>query len=84
MNAMHPRKFFFLVTCGAGAGFALASTPARPLNAGARRLADQLKSDVKRAQVVVVPTRRRCRMLAAARTPRLPLVLGLTARRSLR
>jgi len=65
MTKIDRRKFLVTALCGAGAGLALAAgaTEAQPLHAGdVRRLTDELRSDVQRAQVVIVnprPRRRR-------------------------
>ena len=65
MATMDRRKFLVAALYGAGAGVALTSgaTKAEPLDAGTvRRLADELQTDVQRAQVVIVnprPRRRR-------------------------
>ncbi len=64
MDTIDRRKFFVGAILGAGAGLALAAGAAQalPLEAGAAgRLADDMKDNVKRAQVVVAPARRRHR-----------------------
>ena len=62
MTMMDRRKFLFAALSGAGAGLTLAAgaVQALPLDAGAARgLADHMKDEVKRVQVVVTRPRRR-------------------------
>ncbi len=64
MAVVDRRKFVLVALCGAGAALALAPSAAGalPLGAGeAGRLVDPLEVEVKPAQVVVAPRRRRRR-----------------------
>ena len=64
MAVVDRRKFVLAALCGAGAALALAPSAAAalPLGAGeAGRLVDPLEDEVKPAQVVVAPRRRRRR-----------------------
>ncbi len=64
MAVVDRRKFVLVALCGAGAALALAPSAAGalPLGAGeAGRLVDPLEDEVKPAQVVVAPRRRRRR-----------------------
>ncbi len=63
MSMTDRRKILIAALCGAGATLAVASgAAALPLDAAAERhLANQMKDDVKRAQVVVRPARPRRR-----------------------
>jgi hypothetical protein len=73
MNPMRRRKFLSTATCGVGAeeALALGAIRAQALDAGlARQIADQLKSDMRRARVVVVPARRRRRRVCGWRRGR--------------